>query len=418
MPDTTTTLTPDQLAAIQNLANYSYYLNPQIGNVNTNSYTNPQQSGLTLPEMLAGAGTLGWGSGMANFQNGDYLQGLGSILSMGFGDIIQSLFHKKKKPQWQPYTQDGLTYWQDPRTDNPVPVTGIPGADVQPQQEYQNMANQIRAISDLLPYYSQAVSGQAVPAAQAQLAAETATSGPRAALMTELYKTYGPQLNEIGNQIARQNAIASAQRDTDVLRGPGKELVQQALETAKLYDPEYFSTRALTGQRTNDLLNSINLSGGLSSTELDAITKGMARENAAQGREINTPSNFDTVANATQYGAAGRQRQIENQNQLSKAIQASTQFLPAAKSGVDVFQVATGRSSTPNTGDSRFTGISQANQDANSQASQLLNAQTSMWTTNQNNQLQRDLNQKDWADYLGQVTSSLGNIAGGVLGFI
>lgn len=142
-----------------------------------------------------------------------------------------------------------------------------------------------------------------------------------------------------------------------------------------------------------------------------SIGKGLAREGEMRG-SANAPSNLETIANATTYGAAGRQREVQNKNLLSDAIAASTAFLPAAKSGVDVFQVATGRSSTPNSGESKFTGINNAQNDAASMAENMMNNQTNMWTTQQNNQLQRDLAEKDWADYLGQVTSSIGNLGG------
>lgn len=217
-------------------------------------------------------------------------------------------------------------------------------------------AQNARILRDLFPDISAAINQQYLPSAEAQLK----TADPTAATMTELYRKYGPQLNQIGSDIARQNALAEAETNKMLLSGSGRDATLAALDLDQLVNPEFYSTRAATGNSLNDLLASIDLSGGLSDVERREIEQGLAREGTARGT-ANAPSNTETIANAMRYGQAGRERQVENQNQLAKAIAASTAFLPASQSGINTFAVGTGKTSGPNTGESRFTGVQQPN---------------------------------------------------------
>lgn len=336
------------------------------------------------------------------------------------GGLVSGLFGDDEK-KWKPYVDKYGNYvWTDPRKSNPVPLASTPGARLSPSKQYRDMANNVQAIIDLLPLYSQAVSGQIIPQALAELEAKKATSPELAKLMVDLYSRFGPQLNKIGTDITRQNALAQAETDKAVLAGPGKDLVSQALETAKIYDPEYFATRELSSNRLGDLMRSINLDSGLSGSERAEIERSQAQEGTRRGT-YNAPSNLDTVSNAMQFGNAGYNRLQQNRSALSEAIANATAALPSFKSGVDVFQVATGKSSVPNTGDSRFTGVdnnASSIANANSLATGLLNNTVSTQQNNAQLALQKKLGEKDWADYLSQVTSSIGSIAGGAASFV
>lgn len=354
---------------------------------------------------------------IGNFSEGNNTAGALSLLSGGFSDLIGGLFGRRRStpPQWQPYADaQGRYYWTSPSTANPVPLSGIPGAGIAPTAEYTAMANQIRSIQDLLPYYSQAISAQKIPDAMGQLAADTATTGPRLALQESLQRQYGPIFDQLAAESNLRRSTASAANDAAVLKGPGQELIQQALAAAKLYDPEYFATRATTADSVQKLLGqtTANLGSGLSNTERDEVGRGLALSNARAGT-TNAPSQLNTVQNAMQFGAAGRQRETENQNQLAKAISASTQFLPTAKSNVDVFQVATGKPSY-NQQDNRFN-TNNALSDASSSAQGLLNTGASFWNTNANNAARaalQDDQQNDWGNRLGQISGALGNFSG------
>lgn len=413
----TTTMTPDQANLANMMAQYNYYLNPAAygGNAGVNSHYTPgsTSSGGGIPSIGGLMGLDDTGQGIS-----DLIDPFNMVLP-GFG-LFNMLFggDKKKEPEWQPYaTEDGKFVWTTPQDYNPVPLSNVPGAQVGPSQEYIDMANQVRAITDLLPQYSQAISAQKIPDALGQLAADTATTGPRLALQEQLQRQYGPIFDQLAAESNRRKSMASAENDLSVLQGPGKDLVAAALEAAKQYDPEYFATRTATSDSLAKLLGSATgrLGQGLSKTEEDQMARGLALTNSRAGT-ANAPSNLTAAGNAMQFGQAGRQRELENENQLSKAIAASTAFLPQSRSNVDVFQVATGKPSY-NQQDSRFNTTGN-NNSAEGQANALLNTGTSMWTTNQNNALTRELNETNWMDTLSAITGAIGSVGGAVGGMM
>lgn len=342
---------------------------------------------------------------------------LGWVDLAGAGDWVGDLFGSSK--EWQPYIDDnGNWVWKNPNRANPVPVANIPGAQRNPSKTYRQTAGQIQAFQDLFPYFARTLASQIIPQQQAELEAARQTSEPYAQLMTELFKKFGPQLNQIGNEINLQNMLAQASNENAVLQGPGGELVRSAMELQRLQDPEFFSTRELTSSRLADLMNSIDLSGALSSNERREIGQGLAQEGEMRGT-ANAPSNVETVGNAMRYGQAGRNREMQSKGALSAAIQQANNFLPASRTGTDVFQVATGRPSSNNQGANKFTGV-------NATGGQTFNTLAGLGSNMQNNQnsLQQANNQiasqeKDWLDQfvqftqgLSNVTSSVGSLAG------
>ena len=183
----------------------------------------------------------------------------------------------------------------------------------------------LQSLTQYLPGLTQAYDQTLLPTARAELGAAQATS---------------PQLAQLQNEIGRQNALYSAGTDLGVLQGPGRALVNQGLALQQSVDPEYYQTRALAGQKIGDLLNSINLNG-LSGSERAEVERSVNRSNQNNG-SADVGSNIKTVENAAQFGSALQNKR----NALGQAIQQATQFLPTSKSGVDVFQQATGRPST------------------------------------------------------------------------
>lgn len=414
-------LTADQLALAQMLQSYGYYGN-QLP-TSSPGYTGGSPAAGAFPDTTR-YGIPGLASNALG-QNGtttgkvlDFIDPLNAVIP-GIG-IFNSLFGKKKKaPAWQPYVDANGNYvWTNPNTSNPVPLSGIPGANVRPSAEYTTMADQVRMVNDLLPYLSQAISAQKIPDAMGQLAADTATTGPRLALQEALQRQYGPIFDQLSTESNLRKSMGNASNDAAVLAGPGKELIARALEAARVADPEYYKTRAITADSLEKLLGATtaNLGKGLTTTERDEVGRAVALSNARSGTS-NAPSNLATVQNAMTFGAAGAARENDQQNQLSKAIAASTSFLPTAKSGVDVFQVATGKPSY-NTNDNRFN-TNTAGDGASQNANSLLNTGSSMWQVNANNNAQMALQndkQNDWGTRLGQISGALGSMGGLLMG--
>lgn len=308
----------------------------------------------------------------------------GSLLDWSPGNIfgnISAIFGGGD-PSFKPYIDANGNYvFGPPNKVNPVPVTQVPGAKLKPNKTYTDMANNISALSTLFPQFASIIAGQAIPQAQAQLSGAQATAPGYEAL-------------------ARQNELAQGSTDAAALEQANSTLLPAALEGQKTLDPEYYATRALTAQKLAEQLN------GIGPTVSREIGQGLAQTDSQHG-VASAPSQLNTVSNAMQYGKAG-------QDALTSAIQAATTAMPALRSGQDAFSMTTGRSSSanPTTGtaglaSSASLGSGMGNNLASAQQANNLNATNTA------------LNSKDWADYLGQVTSSIGNLtssAGGIAG--
>jgi hypothetical protein len=210
-------------------------------------------------------------------------------------------------------------------------------ADYRPPSLGQNTAEQLDALIRGLPQLSQALNKEVLPTEQANLAAQQAVAPGQQALNTQLYGTYGPQIAKISSDIAAQQSAADARN----LAGPGQDLARAGLAAQQIADPEYYKTRALLGQKTGDLLNSIDVNG-LSGSERAEVERRLNQE-AQQGGSPDISSGIKTVENASMFGSALQNKR----NSLGQAITQATNFLPTAKSGVDVFQQVTGRPSGP-----------------------------------------------------------------------
>lgn len=294
----------------------------------------------------------------------------------------------------------------------PMPVSTVPGTRYKPSGAYRKTAEDVRAIVDLLPYYSKAVSGQIIPEEQAKLAAAQATSPGYNQLSLDLLKLFGPQFSKVGSDIARQEAMQSAENDRAVLAGSGQDLINQLLASQKSIDPEFFSTRAATSDSIGKLLAAIDPSGALSGSERSEVERSLGQEGTRRGI-ANAPSSLATVENATRYGKAGADKALKNQSALSQAISAATAFLPASRVGFDALKIATGKDSTANPGSNKFVGItSPSSTQAGGQSAAIGGASNNYELA----QMQINSQKKDWADYMNQITSSLSDIGGMVGG--
>lgn len=218
----------------------------------------------------------------------------------------------------------------------------------------ESTGDMLQAYIKYLPDLLKSTSAQVLPTEQAQLAASQQISPAYSKLQADIFSQIAPGLNKTGQDIARSNAMSSAESDKAVLAGPGRDLVTQGLETAKIADPEYYKTREATGGQLSNLLGSFNLNG-LSGGERAEAERSINRGNAGRGLG-NNEGTLNTVSNAMNFGNAFQQKR---QN-LQSAIGSATAFLGnGAKSGVDVFQQATGRPSVPNQGAAQFLGNNQ-----------------------------------------------------------
>ena len=250
----------------------------------------------------------------------------------------------------------------------------------------------MRAFIQHLPALIKTQGEAILPSEQAKLDATKVISPQYAQLLNELYTTYGPGLNKIGSELDAQNRIASTNTDADILAGPGKRLSTNAQAIDRLLNPEFYKTRETTGNKLNELLNSISLNGP--NPEAERLVN---YENVRTGN-IGNPSATVGVSNALRFG----DERMKRQQLLAGATGAATNFLQPSKASFDPFgrQVA-------NSGDSRFQGITPVGASAENTGSQLLGAVQGF--TMQRN----DINSKrrDALDRVNETMSSLPSIS-------
>lgn len=276
------------------------------------------------------------------------------------------------------------------------------GEDPPAPSAQESTKDMLAAYTAAFPDILNATNAGVVPSAQAQLAANQAIAPGLAALQAQIYQAFGPMMGQTADQIAANTAKSQTQSDLDILNGSGKQLSQAAIDAQKMADPEYYKLRESVGGNVDKLLNSIDLSGGLSGGETEAINRGIAQQDQQRGI-ANTPSQTAVVSNAMKFGQAGYQRKQDSQNQLAQALNVANGALPALKSGVDTFQVVTGRPST-NAADNKFVGVdTNLGSSANSLGGNLLGQVGGL--TQQKNDI--NANRRDSLDRFNQSFSSV-----------
>lgn len=279
--------------------------------------------------------------------------------------------------------------------DAPAPSTG------------ESTEETIQAFTKNFPELMRITNEGILPSERAKLEASQAVSPDYSRLQARLFEELGPMLGATSDKIAANQAKSTAESDLSVLRGPGRDLVRESLNVSREADPEYYATREKVGGRLGDLLDSIDLSGSLSGGEREEMNRAQAQEGARRGTGT-SPSQTAALANALQFGQASYNRQNNAKNQLGQAIGLGTAYLPTAQSGVDPFMVATGKSSRPNAGEGKFTGVqSGVGDNAFGAGNNFMNNITSM--RQQENDI--NANRRDWMDKVNEGVTALGSLS-------
>lgn len=160
----------------------------------------------------------------------------------------------------------------------------------------------------------EAIAKTLTPMVQQQVAAEQAVAPE----YQELYK---------------QNQLAAAGTEADVVEGPGQRLVSAADKYQQQLDPEFYKSRGMISDALGSYLGAYSPTE-LSPTELAQISRGI---NATTGPV--TPSAMNTIRNAQVFGEAGTKRW---QN-FGDAVTRAASVIPNLKSGLTGFDIATYR---------------------------------------------------------------------------
>ncbi len=253
--------------------------------------------------------------------------------------------------------------------------------------------NAIRAMTDVAPYIANTTQDISESIAPRQ-----------ARLETDLYRDFGPELNQIGSDINRQNQLAASELEGEIAAGPGKELVTQADTLQRQLDPEYYANRATIGKAVESYLGSMSPSD-LTPTEMEQINRGISQRQGAI-----PDSARSTIRNAQTFGDA----LMKKQQNFGNAITQASSALPGLKSGITGFEVATRRPLYSNTGENRLSSPAPTSAaGAMDQNFGFANNVLSNIGANQRTSINK---QKDIFDKVSSATSSFGNVVGGVAG--
>ena len=257
-------------------------------------------------------------------------------------------------------------------------------------------------IIQFLPGILKSINSGTTETAKAQLSADQAYNPGYMQLTNDLYKQYGPQLAATGNQINQQNAIAGSETDNLLANGVGRDNVTAALGLDKLIDPEFYSNRALIGQKQQDLLNSVDPTR-MTSGELENTARGLGRTG-----QTFLPGGMAAAASAGQFGSA----LAGKQDRFSQYLAQASQGLNQLRSGMNGFAIATQKPQQQNQGQSLF-GLTQG---TGNQAYGVGSGLMGTTSANQQNQYMSALDRTNKAISTGG--SLIGGIAGGVMGGI
>jgi len=279
----------------------------------------------------------------------------------------------------------------------------------------ETTGQQMQALVQYLPEYLRTVA-ENVPSYEQRMFNARALQAPQElSLQESLLGYYAPRFANIGSDIQEVAANREAQTAAGVIAGPGADLIRNARIAQGLVDPEYYAGREMTSKALSDLIGSIDISGELTGGERAEVERGLNRQFEDRGTG-NVPTSGNAIEAGIQFGGARTQKQMAKQKMLGDILATTPAQLAAAKSGVDVLQQATGR---PSYGANAGLGAFNTNPTAGYGSSPTALATGLFGEAGQNVRQSAQLNaqKKDWADYLNQVTSSIGDIAGVAGGF-
>lgn len=206
----------------------------------------------------------------------------------------------------------------------------------------------LQSYAQYLPSVLQATNSQAVPTAQASLAADQATAGGEAALNTQLTGQYAPQLAAINSQIQNQQTQAGSNTIAQELSGSGADAASAAKNLLASQNPDFQKTMDSSATQSQNLLNSYSLNG-LSPGEAAATERSTNQGNSGTGNlGLANPTNV--VSNAMNFGSAFDAKRAA----LNTAIGTGNQ---TASTAIGAFNPITTATAQPGT-----SGLTQFNQ--------------------------------------------------------
>lgn len=264
---------------------------------------------------------------------------------------------------------------------------------ISPQESTGDM---MEAIIANYPQLVETIVGQSGTVADARAASDLANAPKYAEMQAQLFEQLAPIFAEVGRNIYTDDQLNAAKTEKAIADKYGAGLVSQADKFQRMLDPEFYSARGKLGQGVEDLISSMDPTA-LSGSERAEIERAIGR-----GGFKNQDSAMDTVANAMTFGSALQDKQAR----FGNALMQGAQVMPAIRSGLTGFEIATRRPLMTNQGTGQFIGAQQGLGDQTFNLGQGFMNQvgglTNSWVNNQ-------ANRKDFFDRLEQVGSFIGD---------
>jgi hypothetical protein len=278
------------------------------------------------------------------------------------------------------------------------------GGDPPAPTANETTAAQLQAFTQYLPGLLSTLRPEQKLSEQNNLDVQREIAPQLAQLNTELLAQYGPEYNKVGQDLSRQNAIAQAETDAQLLSGSGAKAVSAASDAQRLLDPEFYGTRENTARKYNELVNSYD-PNGLSPSEAASIERSVNRSNIGTGNAgLGGPT--AAIGNAFAFDDKLQQKK----NNLSNVLNLYQGVQAGNKSGMDAYQIAAGKPSSSGYNQSQFQGVQPfgtASAETSGTANNFL-SQTHQ-SAMQRNEIESK--RRDGLDRVNETMSSLPNIS-------
>lgn len=216
-----------------------------------------------------------------------------------------------------------------------------------------NPMNTLAAYNMFLPMLSKKTIAE-IPAFSNAITQATASATP---ILNQLnfdqLQRFAPREAQIGNEIARQQALYGAGTNLMQLNGAGGDAARSAVALNKELNPEYYTAMDAASRGAASAVNAINLNG-LSPGEAAAVERSLNQTNTANGN-LGLINPMNTINNALNFGGAFNSK-IGLMNQASGNA-AGVASVAAGGGGVNPVNVALGQPNVTGTnfGTGQFT---------------------------------------------------------------
>lgn len=170
------------------------------------------------------------------------------------------------------------------------------------QPKPESEASVLQAYSKYLPTLTPEVAAQIPGIAQKQLEAAQQTQGGYNQLNLDQLNKYALPEAQVGQNVARSNALAGAETNLAQLQGSGGEAARAAADVNRATNPDYYTAQDAASKGAAQAIGAINLNG-LSPGEEAAIERSTNQNNIGTGNlGVLNPTN--TISNAVNFGGA------------------------------------------------------------------------------------------------------------------